>query len=349
MAKTQKSLEVTIPSYPHPRLRGELYGHEEAERILLSAYRSQRLHHAWLIAGIEGIGKASLAYRMARFVLSYPDALSKTVQDAQNLFVPREHNVFHLLSQGVHPDCHNLELDEDRLRSKKTISVEAVRALSQKMLATAGNGGWRIAVIDSIDDLNKSAANALLKLLEEPPQKCLFLLVTHRPGQLMATLSSRCQKLKLNPLNEADLAKAMRSVETSLPSQKINESIAHAHGSVRIALNYATDRRFSESEALDALLENLPHIDVKTLQQLADAILRKGEEVFLEAIAFILQWCHKKILHVPEHALSCALSEFAAEFAKEGYKVNLFNLDRKAFLTTHLIALGRLVCTKAAA
>jgi DNA polymerase-3 subunit delta' len=349
MARTTKAAEQVTPLYPHPRSMGELFGHEEAEKVLLNAYQTRRLHHAWLLSGIEGIGKATLAYRMARFVLAHPDQKQEDVQEAQSLFVPEHDNVFHQLAQNTHPDCHTLEQAEEKTRSRKSISVDAVRHLNERMLTTSSGGGWRAAIIDSVDDLNSNAANALLKLLEEPPQQCLFLLISHQPGELMATLRSRCQKLHLNPLEDAQLVKAVHAVMPGLHQTDIEKALPYAYGSVRAALDLVTGAGFAERDMLRVMLDNLPRIDVKPLQQLADAIARKGEEAFSQAIELIVQWCHDLTIQQPEVFFASALAGFSGNLVEEARRVSIFNLDRKAFLITRLTALARLLRARDAA
>jgi DNA polymerase-3 subunit delta' len=321
-----------------------LFGHEEAEQILLHAYQSRRLHHAWLLSGTEGIGKATLAYRFARFMLAHPEQIE--IQDAQNLFVPEHDNVFHQVAQGTNPDCHTLEQPEEKTRSRKSINVDAVRHLNERMLTTSSGGGWRIAIIDAVDDLNINAANALLKILEEPPARCLFLLISHQPGQLMATLKSRCQKLHVHPLDDAQLRLAVHAAAPELDHEKIDAALPYAYGSVRVALDMAMGVGFAERGMLQVTLDNLPRIDVKPLQQLGDAIARKGEEAFGQAIEMIAQYCHNITMQQPDVS---GFADFFHKFAEDALRVSVYNLDRKAFLITRIGALGKLTRARAVA
>jgi DNA polymerase-3 subunit delta' len=348
MARAQKSTEAAQFLYPHPRSTSGLFGHEGAEKVLLNAYQSKRLHHAWLLCGTEGVGKATLAYRFARFMLANPEQSGEEVQDAESLSVPEHNNVFHLVAQNTHPDCHTLEQMEEKSRSRKSINVEAVRHLNERMLTTSGNGGWRIAIIDAVDDLNANAANALLKILEEPPANCLFLLISHQPGQLMATSRSRCQKLHLNPLDARQLMKAAQAALPELEPEKIEKALPYAYGSVGAALDLAMGAGFAERDMLQVTLDNLPRLDVKMLQQLADAIARKGEEAFSQAIALIVQWCYDLTMQTGPSCAS-AFADFSGRFVEDARRVSIFNLDRKAFLVMRLSALGKLVRAQAAA
>jgi DNA polymerase-3 subunit delta' len=152
-----------------------LFGHSEAEQELLQAYRSGRMPHAWLIGGPEGIGKATLAYRMARFVLAHPDPDVEAVKAAQSLTVPPDHSAARHIVAQAHSDLLVLERtvgDNGKLRTE--IAVADVRRTISFFGSTAGAGGWRVCIVDSVDELNRFGTNALLKILEEPPAKSLL-------------------------------------------------------------------------------------------------------------------------------------------------------------------------------
>jgi DNA polymerase-3 subunit delta' len=180
----------------HPRLRRVLIGHQAAEDHFLRAFRSGKLHHAWLITGARGTGKATLAYRIAGFVLHQG-------QGAEGLSIPAESRTAHWIATGAHPDLFVLERklgDTKPRKLKGAIAVDDARALTDFFAHTAAGGGWRVAIVDAADDLNGESANALLKLVEEPPPRCLILLVCHSPGRLIRTMRSRCMRLPLEAL-----------------------------------------------------------------------------------------------------------------------------------------------------
>ena len=195
---------------PHPRHVYSLVGHERAEAEMLSAYREGRLAHAWLIGGREGIGKATLAWRFARFVLANPDPAAKAVREAPNLDVAPTHQAARLLAGLAHPDFALIrrEWQAASKRLASEISVDVVRQGLQVFQLSAAFGGWRIAIVDSAEDLNRNSANALLKMVEEPPQRSLILIVSHRPGQILPTIRSRCRRLRLDPLSEDEIVRA---------------------------------------------------------------------------------------------------------------------------------------------
>ena len=181
-----------------PRANPDLVGHAEAAAALEAASRADRLHHAWLIAGPEGVGKATLAYRFARFLLA-----GRPV-GAGPLHVPPESSVFRRIAAGAHADLLTIEagtLQGDRKRSD-VINVDAARLIPGFFALTAAEGGWRVVVVDGAELMNPAAANAILKGLEEPPPRAVLLLVSSTPGRLLPTIRSRCRRLDLHTLGE---------------------------------------------------------------------------------------------------------------------------------------------------
>src|ERR1700752_3890369 len=202
--KTSEEIAVT-----HPRETSELFGHREAEMALLAAYRSGRIPHAWLIGGAQGIGKATLAYRMARFVLTHRHPHSPAVQRAQTLTVDPNDHVARQVTAGAHGGLLVLERGlNDRGVLRTVITVDETRETIPFFGSTAAVEGWRVCIVDTVDELNPNAANALLKILEEPPQQSLFLLVRHAPARALPTILSRCRKLQLRPLSSEDVIRA---------------------------------------------------------------------------------------------------------------------------------------------
>jgi DNA polymerase III subunit delta' len=271
---------------PHPRYVYSLVGHERAEAEMLSAYREGRLAHAWLIGGTEGIGKATLAWRFARFVLANPDPAAKAVREARNLHVEPSHQAARLLAGLAHPDFALIrrEWQAATKRLASEISVEAVRQGLQVFQLSAAFGGWRVAIVDSAEDLNRSSANALLKMVEEPPQRSLILIVSHRPGQILPTIRSRCRRLRLDPLSEDEIVQAAIGLGppwSEAGGNAIEAAAKRADGSVREALI----RLAPESEGIGALVDSivagLPRPDPRAVARLADAVSgRTGDEAY---------------------------------------------------------------------
>jgi DNA polymerase III subunit delta' len=275
-----------LPGAPHPRHVTSLIGHESAEAELLSAYREGRLAHAWLIGGRQGIGKATLAWRFARFVLANPDPAAKAVREAADLHVDAAHPAARLLAQIAHPDFALIRREWQGATKKlaSEISVEAVRLGLQVFQLSAAFGGWRIAIVDSAEDLNRNSANALLKMVEEPPQRSLILIVSHRPGQVLATIRSRCRRLRLDPLTEDEIVEVTVSLGppwSEAGQDRIAAVARRANGSVREALARLAPESDGVGALIDSIVAGLPRPDPRAVARLADAIGgRAGDEAY---------------------------------------------------------------------
>ena len=202
---------------PDPRANPDLSGHAAAEETLKTAAESGRLAHAWLFRGPRGIGKATLAFRFARWLLASSGASSlaapappslfgddmapEAIGSDEGLFVAPENPVFRRVAAAGHADLMTIEVGlDDRGRRRREIVAADVREVGRFLSMTPAEGGWRVVIIDSADDMNRHAANAVLKVLEEPPRRAVLLLVSHNPGRLLATIRSRCRSLALRPL-----------------------------------------------------------------------------------------------------------------------------------------------------
>jgi DNA polymerase III subunit delta' len=259
---------------PHPRATTALFGQAHAEAALLAAYRGGRIPHAFLIVGPKGIGKATLAYRLARFVLAHPDPASPDVAAATSLAVDAEHPVARRVAAQAQGDLLILERTlNDKGTLRQQIAVDDIRRTVSFFGSTAGEGGWRIAIVDSVDELNRSGANALLKVLEEPPERALLLLVSHSAARVPATLRSRCRIVTLRPLTADDVAAAVATATgADAADPEIAAAAAAAEGSVARALAFLDgDALELRQQALD-LLDKLPAIDTSALHALGEAI-----------------------------------------------------------------------------
>jgi DNA polymerase III subunit delta' len=271
---------------PHPRQVYSLIGHERAEAEMLSAYREGRLAHAWLIGGREGIGKATLAWRFARFVLANPDPAAKAVREAPNLHVEPSHPAARLLAQLAHPDFALIrrEWQAATKRIASEIAVEAVRQGLQVFHLSAAFGGWRIVIVDSAEDLNRNSANALLKIVEEPPQRSLILIVSHRPGQVLPTIRSRCRRLRLDPLTQDETVQAVIGLGppwSEAGRDAVAAAAKRADGSVREALIRLAPESEGVGVLVDSIVADLPRPDPRAVARLADAVAgRAGDEAY---------------------------------------------------------------------
>ena len=262
---------------PHPRFAQGFVGHKAAEAELLSAYRDNRLAHAWLIGGAEGVGKATLAWRFARFLLANPDPSARLVREARDLNVDADHPAARRLAALAHPDFALVrrEWKSNPKRLGTEIGVDDVRRALQVFQMSAAFGGWRICIVDCAEDLNRNSANALLKMIEEPPQRSLILIVSHRPGQVLPTIRSRCRKLRLDPLSAAEIVEVVSTLGSpwsEADPKAIAEAAGRANGSIREALR----RLAPESEGIGALIDttiaDLPRPDPRAVAKLAEAL-----------------------------------------------------------------------------
>lgn len=203
------------PGAPHPRLTARLYGQKAAEDAFLQAYGAGRMHHGWLISGPRGTGKATLAWRIARFLLASPphtdDGLFGAPPPPQTLDVGAETATAHQVAALSHPGLFLLRRawDDKAKRLKTVIDVDEARSLKRFLQSSAADGGRRVVIVDAADELNPAAANAILKVLEEPPKNTVFLLVAHAPARLLPTIRSRCRTLVCRALAPTDLEAAL--------------------------------------------------------------------------------------------------------------------------------------------
>jgi DNA polymerase-3 subunit delta' len=262
--------------WPHPRDVHDLIGHAEAEQTMLDAYRAVRMPHAWLIGGPAGIGKATLAYRMARFALANPNASAPAVRSATSLAVAANHPVAQRIAAQAHPDLLVLEraLNDKTGKLFTVIRVEDVRRTVGFFGSTAGEGGWRVCIVDTADELQyPQAANALLKILEEPPANALLLLVSHAPARLLPTIRSRCRRVMLRPLSESEVALgAARTLGRDAHDPDIREAAAQAEGSIGRALMLLEGPALELRRQVTAQLDRLPALDPRALHALGEAL-----------------------------------------------------------------------------
>jgi DNA polymerase-3 subunit delta' len=313
-----------------------LFGHAEAETALLSAYRSGRVPHAWLIGGEHGIGKATLAYRMARFVLAHPDPAAHAVQKAKSLAVAPDHPAARRVASRAHSDLLVLErvINEKTGKMFTETRVEQVRESVSFFGSTAGEGGWRVAVVDPIEDLNKQGINALLKVLEEPPRRALLLLVTDAPGRVLPTIRSRCRALILRPLPEDEVAKAVAAaLGEAKVSDEIRTAAAACGGSVRRALMLLEGDALELRRQMLALLGRLPELDPRALHALGDEIAGTEAETLAAFMDTVNAWLGDRLKSEPQRPERLArIAEVWSSINAAGRDTEAYNLDRKPFV-----------------
>ena len=318
---------------PHPRATNELFGHAEAEQALLEAYRGGRIPHAWLIGGESGIGKATLAFRMARFVLAYPDPRMPAVQKATSLAVPPDHPVARRVAGQAHSDLLVLErvINEKTGKLFTVTRVEDVRRTVPFFGSTAGEGGWRVAIVDPLEDLNKAGENALLKVLEEPPPRALLLLVSRAPGRILPTIRSRCRTLILRPLTAEDIARAMAAaMGARADTDEIRSAANVADGSVGRALMLLEGDALELRQQVIGLLDRLPAIDPRALHALGDEIAGTQAETLAAFADAVNTWLGARLRNGPQQGAHLArVAEVWASVNQTMREADAYNLDRK--------------------
>lgn len=257
-----------------------LLGHDEAEQLFLHALNSDRLHHAWLFSGPKGIGKASLAYRLSALLLS----------DVADGLIHEDHPAIRLLKNEAHPDLRVLKraVDPKTGKLKSEISVADVRVLQGFLGSTAAQGGWRIIIIDAADDLNRNAANALLKILEEPPKKVAFFLISHAPGRLLPTIRSRCRHLPMHPLSDAQVDAILSRKLPDIDPTDARDLSLLAVGSPGLALELAGAGGAEIYQAIKVLFDELPGVEMSRVHALADMISKRKKEDAFATFSLVL-------------------------------------------------------------
>lgn len=268
---------------PHPRLTQALYGHAQAESEVLDAFTGGRRHHAWLLTGPQGIGKATLAWRMARFLLAGADAPAEAgmfgdAPPPTSLSIDPEHPVSRRVAALSDPGCTLIRRawDPDRKKLKTQITVEEIRKLNAFFGMSATDGGNRVVIVDSADEMNTSAANALLKVLEEPPSRAILLLISHQPARLLPTIRSRCRVLRLSPLAPEDLSAAVTQAGFAVEDGTALNEIAA--GSAGEAVRLIAQDGAALYGKLVKLFASAPNMDRAAARALAESVTARGAE-----------------------------------------------------------------------
>ncbi len=338
-----------LPDWPAPETQDSWYGSEEAELAMQSAYIGGHLHHAWLITGGKGIGKATLAFRFARFILANPE--TSQVAPAGSMAVDPNSRTARQIAAGAHPNLLVLRCpwDDQAKRYRTELTVGEVRRIRSFFGSTAGNEGWRICIVDTADDLNISAANALLKMLEEPPAKGLFLLIANQPGQLLPTIRSRCRRLDLKPLPPDAVRSALRSRSGNGEERDLAAELSG--GSLRRAIQFLESDGALTYRAFSELAAQLPDVDYRGVHELADAVTVKGQDDAFEGfLGLVDDWLSRRVRHRPEPAgplasavEAASLASWAAVWEKVrevSLQAETLNLDRKQVVLQVFMALA---------
>lgn len=271
---------MSAPLSPH--IRHDLIGHEDAVEQVRAAFASGRMHHAWLMVGIDGIGKTSFAWHIANHVLS-------NGENPIGKYNP--HNrVTKLIQAEAHPDLLVIRrsVDEKTGELRNVIVVDDALKVASFLRKTSTHGGWRVVIIDEAHMLNRHGENAILKILEEPPAHALILITATTPGALLPTIRSRCRVLQLQPLDNTHMKEVLSRSAPDLGIADIDRLISLSGGSAGFALKVARTETLPLYDELQTLMEASPTFDVPRLHKLADQISRKSDSESFEVLRSLL-------------------------------------------------------------
>jgi len=335
----EAEIEDAAPEDIVPRNNPDLLGHEGVERALMQDIAAKRLPHAIILAGIAGIGKATLAFRLARFLLA------GTESESGSLYVSPRHPVFRRVASGGHADLLVVEreFDEKKNRYKQDISVDAVRRIHPFLRKTAAEGGWRVVIVDGAEYLGTAGQNALLKILEEPPERTLLVLVTSQPGAFLPTIRSRCRLVQLDPLQPKTLSTLLDKLLPELPSDEKTTLIDMAEGSIGKALQFAANDGIALYRQVSDLAAALPRLDMLKVHDLAEKIGRSGAEQSYEtAMEVLMQWCEARVReNARSGASSRGLLESRDKIAQLLHQAEVYTLDKRQAVIGAFLALSR--------
>ncbi len=317
-----------------PRETTAFFGHAEAEQTLLASYQNARVPHGWLIGGPPGIGKATLAYRFARFVLANPESQTPQVAQAASLAVDPDNLVSRRIAAQAQGDLLTLEraINEQTGKLYTVIRVDDVRRTVSFFGSTAGEGGWRICIVDTADELQyPQGSNALLKILEEPPPRTLLLLVSHAPGRLLPTIRSRCRRLLLRPLPADDVARAVAAAAgRAAGDAQVQEAAAAADGSVARALALLDGAALALRQRVLELIAQLPEPDPRALHALGDALGGTDPQTLATFVDLVNGWLSAQLRGAGNAMPRMArLADTWEQINRTAREVETYNLERK--------------------
>jgi DNA polymerase III subunit delta' len=326
----------------HPRRRTDLKGHGAEEKLLLKSYLSGRMHHAWLLTGRKGIGKATLAYRFARFILAHPDP--QVVQASTTLYVPPEAPAARRIAARGHANLlvvERLYVEKDK-KLKSEIGVDVARETGAFFGLTAGEAGWRICIVDCADDLNAESANAILKNLEEPPARSLFLLVSHRPGGLLRTIRSRCLSLQLGTLSDEDTLAVLKDLASG---EDLRHAATLSGGSPGRALEFIESKGAAQYRRFQEIMAQGRGLTFAQRIHLADAFAGRATatsaDEFDSFASLLVGWTGQA---ARDHALSgkgLAMAEAHDGICHSIRLTNALNLDKRQAVLDALLSIDR--------
>lgn len=298
-------------------------GHESVEKNILDIINSGSVPHAMIFAGPEGVGKAAMAYRLARHVLK--NGIGDDGQDSlfgdgpapvTTLDVAEDDPTFRKIAAGGHPDMLVIErpMDERKGEQKATVDVDSARKVAPFLRMTAsGDNGWRVVIVDDADTMNRNAQNALLKILEEPPPRALLILIVHRAGAMIPTIRSRCRVINFAPLPEATILDLMSRHDPSIKKDEAAAIAAMAEGRIGTAVKLMNDGGLEAVQGVLNLLSSWPNWDWVRIHQTADTLGRMGQEASYKSFQDILVWSVERMVFAKARGLPDPGAPLSAE------------------------------------
>lgn len=333
----------TLDGIPEPSENPVLFGHAEAASMLAAAYHSGKLPHALLFAGPLGVGKATLAFHLAYHLLKFARHESAPVELAKP---DPQSALFRQIAIGAHPSVLHLTrpLNEKTKGFKTVVTVDEIRRVNRFLSMTSHDGGYRVVIVDPADDMNVNAANALLKNLEEPPSRTVFILISHSPGGLLPTIRSRCQMVRFAPLEQGDLVAALSTFDVQPPSDEPSR-VALAErsgGSVRMAILLTQYGGLEIAEATDTIVR-AQNLDIAAAHRLADAVAGRDRaiqfDIFNRHLLDILSGAASAAALRGDAASADRYSQDWQEIRVAVEETETYNLDRKQHALNMIVRL----------
>ena len=298
MTESKLVLSDQIEGYPHPKNTKTLFGHQRAEQEFMTCFKSGKLHHGWLITGSKGIGKATFAWWIAKFLLTQSTDRHETNGFFSNsdtrLNSDIDGNLKKTINARILAESEprlaiiRKSFDEKRKTFRSSIRIDEVRQLKSFFSLSVSDGGSRVAIIDCADDLNNNAANALLKTLEEPPKNTVFLLISHNPQSLLPTIKSRCRELRLNPLTESDMVSALRQINLNIPEHDSEIYSLLGSGSVGNYIRLLENDGAGLYRNVLSLLNQMPNLNGFELEKVIGTLVGNKRKIRLELFIELL-------------------------------------------------------------